>query len=351
MNTEMSVQGRPLCFGDSKGDHLPYEKCRNCSHHDNCLISGLVAEIDSSIDVDLASSDHGIKSIAVPDDDGVTDGASAPTPAPAPAPRTLLANAHGAKRQSIADYVFDGVGSRADFVLMTDDELKAAHTSICERTYSRSASPVSYMAVRGDYCASSLVMNERGLRPTRFRSACQGAAWTRGMVWNDDLKTMSKDMSVIDLHCLHSSGVRSQVNDYEFLNLLATENFDFDLAAGFVATKWKTESRVGKLLVLSDVEQWQVKKLASSSIQASWKRVINEAPAVEQRLKSAARRRPHLASEIQDYTRLWIADAICEDGNQRLIGIVHGWQKGARPLAPSTLSAKLKTMRRWTKAS
>jgi hypothetical protein len=347
MNTNMSVQGRPLCFGDSKGDRLPYERCRSCRHHHDCLISGLVAEIDASIEADLAGSDSGGKAIAALDDIAIADAVSASTPAP----RMLLANAHGAKRQPITDYVFDGVRNRADFMLMSDEELEAAHTSICKRTYSRSASPATYTAIRGDYCAASVVMNERGLRPPRFRSACKGAAWARGVIWTDELKAMSNDMKVIDLHWLHCAGVRSQVNDYEFRDLFAAVDFDTDLAARFVATNWKTESRVGRILVLADVEQWQVKKLASVSVDARWKNVLNEALVVEQRLKSAACRRARLAPEIQDYTRLWIAEAICGNGGQRLIGMVHGWQKGARPLAPSTLSSKLKTMRRWTKAS
>jgi hypothetical protein len=161
---------------------------------------------------------------------------------------------------------------------------------------------------------------------------------------------MSNDMKVIDLHWLHCAGVRSEVKDYEFRNLFATDNFDFDLASRFVATNWKTESRVAKILVLADVEQWQVKKLASPAVDAQWKRVVDEALTVEQRLKSAACRRPRLAPEIHDYALLWIAEAICGNAGQRLVGLVHGWQKGARPLAPSTLSSKLKTMRRWTKA-
>jgi hypothetical protein len=186
------------------------------------------------------------------------------------------------------------------------------------------------MAVRAGYCAASIVMNERGLRPTRFRSACQGAPWSPKLVWTDEQKTMSKDMTIIDLHWLHCAGVRSAVRDYEFGDLLAQDNFDFCLASGFVATNWKTESRVNKILLLSDFEQWQVRKLASSSVNAIWKKVFVDALAIEQRLKTVARRKPRLAPEIDDHTSLWVADTICSDGNQRLIGIVHGWLKGAQ---------------------
>lgn len=270
---------------------------------------------------------------------------------PTAAPVTLRPTAPGGTSASSAHYAFDGTGDHSAFSLMSDQELEAAHTEICERTYSRSASPVSYMTVRGDYCAASIVMNERGLRPPRFREACQGAAWSRAVVWTEDLKAMSSDMKVIDLHWLHRAGIRSSVDDYEFSDLLARDDFDFDLAAGFVATRWKTEARVGKILALADAEQWQLKKLSSAAINALWKNVLSEARVIEQRLKSAAWRRPHLLPDIQDHKRLWIADTICGGKNQNLIGLVHGWQKGALPLAASTLSSKLKTMRRRTKAS
>lgn len=262
----------------------------------------------------------------------------------APVPATVT-------KASPANYEFVGLELRKMYTGLSNEELEAEHTRLCEQTWPRHTKPVCYSQIRDSYCAASIVMNERGLRPPRFRAACKGEKWQRGMTWTDEMKAMSNDMKIIELDWLHGAGVCSPVRDYEFSELLKSKEFDFDLATRFVITKWKAETRAMRILVLADVEQWQLSKLASAEVNKRWSRVIDDAIAVERRLKSAAYRRPQLAHEVDDFKRLWIADQMCGGVDQRLIGMVHGWQKGKPPLAASTLSGKLKSMRRWTTES
>lgn len=347
MKIETSTQDHPHCFGLRDSNHRPTQSCHSCSHDHDCMLTTALAEIDPSVEIDWGDVESANTAMTGKHDDGAAKVVFALTPTKAKS----LTKESPAKPPVTEVYSFNGIENRADFLAMSDEQLENAHTRICERTYSRSKSPESYWGVRAEFCAASIVLNERGLRPPRFRSACHSVAWKPSMTWSEEMKTMSKDMMIIDLHHLHCFGIRSTVDDYEFKNLLTNDIFDFELAARFVSAKWKKQARVDKLLTLSDVEQWQCRKLASASFEKRWKDVVNQSAAVEQRLKSAAYRNPRLNPEIQDYTRLWIADTICADGNQRLIGLFHGWQRGAKPLAQSTLSSKLKTMRRWTKPS
>jgi hypothetical protein len=39
------------------------------------------------------------------------------------------------------------------------------------------------------------------------------------MTWTEEMKAMSNDMKIIELHWLHRVGVRSLVKDYEFREL------------------------------------------------------------------------------------------------------------------------------------
>jgi hypothetical protein len=247
----------------------------------------------------------------------------------------------------LAGYVFPTLKMAESYASVSNQELDAAHTKLCEKTFSRGAQ-LPYPAVREQYCSLSIAMNERGLRPPRLRQACQGKSWKPGEEWTDEMKAMSNDMKIIELHWLHRSGLRSLVKDYQFRELFQSNVFDFELATEFVFAKWKAETRATRILHLSDVQQWQVSKLASAEVNKKWVRILDEASDVELHLKNAACRKPLLSNEVDDFTRLWIADAVCAGAPQRLIGIVHGWLKGEAPLAAGTLSAKLKRMRHWT---
>jgi hypothetical protein len=203
----------------------------------------------------------------------------------------------------------------------------------------------SYHNERGDWCAIHTVMNERQLRPPRFRPYIafpknwRVAGSSRAQQWS------ALDRQIIDLHWLHASGYRHEMRDAGFANLLNCDTFSFVLARQFVQQPWSKKSRIVNILGLPDELQWPLSTYALDSVSARIKELGDESGRVTTRLKSLAIRRPKLLPNVDDYGMLWFADQLCGGKDQRLIARVYGWKKGEKPLAASTLSQKLRQMR------
>ncbi|RBA23281.1 hypothetical protein [Herminiimonas fonticola] len=221
-----------------------------------------------------------------------------------------------------------------------------------------------YTAIRSFVCAINLVMNERGLRPPRFRelrkvpfkrrpasfSTVKVPGVPNPSLLTPEQELLSSDRKMIDLHWLYAQGKRDRVKDRTYRDLFDQPEFDFELAAEFLANDWTSEARVNSIFKLTDVEQWQLASLVSNSIQKQWQKIDDQALNVDRILRNHALIRPQLAADVKDFKYLWVANEIAGGTSQSLVARVLGWQKGEPPLSASTISAKLKKMKRWTVA-
>lgn len=222
---------------------------------------------------------------------------------------------------------------------------------------------MDYTAIRPYVCAINLVMNERGLKPPRFRESRKVPPKFRPPssivrvpgVPNPSLLTpeealLSSDRKMIDLHWLYAQGKRDKVKDRNYRDLFDQPEFDFELAAEFLAKDWKTETRANSIFRFAEIEEWQLASLVSQSVQKQWRKIDDQALKVDRILRNHALIRPQLAADVKDFKYLWVANEITGGAPQSLVARVFGWQKGEAPLSASTISAKLKRMKRWTVA-
>ena len=89
--------------------------------------------------------------------------------------------------------------------------------------------------------------------------------------------------------------------------------------------------------------------LRSKEVDDAWRNASTAMnTTIDRRLREQAVKEPVLKPHIEDLKHLWVADKIAGNMGQKVIGEVHGWLSGATPLAASTLSQKLRRMRRRT---
>ena len=151
---------------------------------------------------------------------------------------------------------------------------------------------------------------------------------------------------IIDLHWLHSRGYRRQLHDIRFRDFLTGDDFNVEMAEQFATESWSSDVRVNKIMLLSDVEQWQMGVLRSKVVWNTLDALNKDSLVVNRKLRSAAERTSKLLfDQVDDFTQLWIADQMCSGKHHELISRVHGWMRGNTPLTKATMSAKLKRMR------
>lgn len=248
---------------------------------------------------------------------------------------------------ALVNYSFVGFDLRSAYASMSNKDLEAELTKLCDHTYNHSSPQLSYFEVRDRYCAINMLMNERRLLPPRFRSKCMGKKFVPGMEWSKESKYQSNDRKIIDLHWLHSNGITDKLDDIEFRDLLSVEKFDFLKASGFVQKNWKSETRVQKILVLANHAQLQLAILSSTEVNDRWDDLRSKSKAILRTLRNAASSKPRLTSAVvEDFKLLWLAESLCDGHGLGMTAIIHGWLKGESPLATSTLSTKLKRLHR-----
>jgi hypothetical protein len=242
----------------------------------------------------------------------------------------------------ITSYTFPEVISNAVTLrALADAELHAKLDDLCHAK--RLGARETYSAIREEVCAIAIAMNMQGLRAPRFRRMRKVTPLGAAAL---DEQLLSNDRKMIDLHWLHCHGERREVHDPDFRKLLATADFDFTLASEFCSRKWKTESRVVNILVLTDFEQWQLSALVASGVHKQAAHLEMAAKGVEKRLREIATARTQLRAQVVPLTALWKASEICKGmtATDRLVGQFYSWQLGEKPLAKSTLSKKLKLL-------
>lgn len=287
--------------------------------------------------------------------------APAGTPATARRVPTGSASGHAAAGEELAGhgvapvlkevevYCFpDTAAKQAQLSALADHELRAAMDALLKGRNAE-GSLSSYLSIRDAYCAMSEVMNRRGLMPPRFRPQRSLPAPVMGRKATPDDTLMMRDRQVIDLHWLHCAGKRDELDAGEFTSLFAADEFDFDRASKLAAKSWKTEVKIAKVLNLDVHEEWQMACLRSKGVDDAWRNALRSMRTViDRRLREQAFVEPGLKKDIEDLKLLWVADKMAGELGLAAISKVHGWLACKAPLALSTMSAKLRRMRRRT---
>lgn len=207
-----------------------------------------------------------------------------------------------------------------------------------------------YHLFRDQYCAISMVMNQRGIQPPIFRPKRSLPKPIKGQKPDLSDTLMMLDRQVIDLHWLHCRGKRDLLATHKyFAELFAEEEFNIDLAAEFACKSWSIASKTHKVLDLMDFDQWQMAYFRGKPIEDSWRNAeLTMNSTIDKRLRQHTLKKQEFAAHVQGLKQLWLADKMASDLGQKMVGQVYGWLTGEEPLAKGTLSAKLKRMKRRT---
>lgn len=270
----------------------------------------------------------------------------------------------GGEEEVAGRYSFGGTALIDSYRSKNCEQLDHYLNGFIHRTTPSDRERFSYDRIRDHVCAINIVMNERGVKPPRFRESRKvpykpKPKYTtpkvpgvpRPSLLSLEEQMLSHDRKMIDLHWLHETGKRDKVNDVIFRDMFDREHFDFDLASKFIEKDWTTEKRAVEILQLSNIEQWQLATLASKSVQSEWKKVNERALGIEKILRDNAFKRPQIKGDISDFKLLWTANEMAGKLSQKFVATVLGWLKGKEPLSASTISAKLKRVRKWTIAT
>lgn len=270
---------------------------------------------------------------------------TAASKAKAVAPEALKAGQpkHDPAKRLVESYYFPDVGiAKANFMRITAaervDTLKILLGRAC-----------AYHQVREEYCALSLAMNECGDVPPKFRSMRQLPRRTAKATPDETL--MLRDRQVIDMHWLHSRGKRDELPDRAFTTLFVDDELDFDMAEVLASKAWTNEIKAEKVLNLIPHEQFQLACLHIKAVADTWRNAENSMKTtIDRRLREQLVSEPSLKPHIEDLKLLWLAEKLMSNQGLSAVAKMHGWLSGKAPLSISTLSTKLKRMRRRTTA-
>lgn len=206
-----------------------------------------------------------------------------------------------------------------------------------------------YHQIREEYCALSLAMNVCGEVPPKFRFMRPLPRRTAKATFDDTL--MMRDRQVIDMHWLHCRGKREELPDRAFTTLFVDDELDFDMA-GFLAGKvWTNEIKAERVLNLIPHEQLQLACLRTKAVADTWRNAeCSMKTTIDRRLREQLVSEPSLKPHIEDLKLLWLADKVVGGEGLAATAKMHGWLSGKAPLSITTLSTKLKRMRRRTAA-
>lgn len=261
----------------------------------------------------------------------------------APAAPTAEQPQHEPAKHLVESYCFPDVEiAKANFMRVTAGERLDAVKSLL-------GSACAYHQIREEYCALSLAMNECGDVPPKFRFMRPLPRQTVKATPDDTL--MMRDRQVIDMHWLHSRGKRDESPDRTFNTLFVDEELDFDMAGALASKAWTNEIKADKVLNLIPYEQFQLAILRTKAVADTWRNAEHSMKTtIDRRLREQLVSEPNLKPHIEDLKLLWLAEKLMSDQGLSAVAKMHGWLTGKAPLSISTLSTKLKRMRRRTSA-
>lgn len=250
---------------------------------------------------------------------------------------------HDPAKRLVESYYFPDVClAQVDFTpLNSNDQTRALKALI--------GTAGAYHQIREEYCAIALAMNERGEVPPKFRPQRPLPPRTQKATSDDTL--MMRDRQVIDMHWLHCRGKREELPDRAFATLFVEEELDIDVAGVLASKAWTNEIKADKVLNLIPHEQLQLACLRTKAVAEAWRNAESSMKTtIDRRLRKQLVSEPSLKPHIEDLKLLWLAEKVLDGEGLAAVAQMHGWLAGKAPLSISTLSTKLKRMRRRTAA-
>ena len=277
------------------------------------------------------------------------------TPPASVAPETMVAPPSArlthseAAAKELSCYSFPGLNNVDDERLSSlgDNELADALKKLV-KLKGEDGKLVSYLDIRFEMCGINEIMNRRGVLPPAFRDQRSLPA-PKGQKYTDEHAIIMCDRQMIDLAWLHSRGKRDLLVKGEFADLFTSDTLDYDLAEKLVRKGWSAQSKTEKVLNLTPYDQWQMASFRTKVERDKWRNAeVSAESTIVMRLREHAVRNRGFVPHVTEMKLLWLADKIASDKGQKVVAEVFGWLTGEHSLMPSTISAKLKRMRRRT---
>lgn len=209
--------------------------------------------------------------------------------------------------------------------------------------------PSSYEDHRESFCALNLELNRREVTfAPRFRGAPRP---TYGAPTPAE-RLLGLDRQIIDLHWLHSRGVKRRIATDIYEDLLLEEEFNFDMAQDFAAEAWTGDHKAA-LLSLPTQLQWQLDTLQPSNFADRFRRLRNGErsgdrmrakglPQIRAELENSIINLPQCRGSIDEWATLWLCYQMIGDKAPAALVSLYSVATGTTPMAPSSISRKLK---------
>ncbi|WP_157160252.1 hypothetical protein [Cupriavidus sp. BIS7] len=208
--------------------------------------------------------------------------------------------------------------------------------------------PSSYEDHRESFCAISLELNRREVT---FAPRFRGTPRPTHMAPTLAEQLLGLDRQIIDLHWLHSRGIKQRIITENYEDLLFEEEFDFGLAQEFAAEVWTSDHKAA-LLSLPAHLQWQLDTLQPSRFADRYRRLRNGErsggrtkaqglPQIRARLEDSIINSPQHRSSIDDWLTLWLCHQMIDSKAPAALASLFSLATGTTPMAPSSVSRKL----------
>jgi len=208
--------------------------------------------------------------------------------------------------------------------------------------------PSSYEEHRESFCALNLELNRREVT---FAPRFRGTPRPTHRAPTPSEQLLGLDRQIIDLHWLHSRGIKRRIATDSYGDLLLEEGFDFDLAQEFAAEVWTSDHKAA-LLSLPTQLQWQLDTIQPSSFADRFRRLCNGErsggriktkglPQIRAALENSIINSPQHSGNIDEWATLWLCHKMIDTEAPAALASLYSFATGTAPMASSSISRKL----------
>lgn len=201
---------------------------------------------------------------------------------------------------------------------------------------------------RESFCALNLELNRREVT---FAPRFRGTPRPTHRAPTPAEQLLGLDRQIIDLHWLHSRGVKRRIATDNYEVLLLDEEFDFSLAQEFAAEVWTSDHKAG-LLSLPTHLQCQLDTLQPSSFADRIRRLRNGErsggrmkakglPQIRAELENSIINTPQHRGSIDEWVTLWLCHQMIDKEAPAALASLYSLATGTAPMASSSISRKL----------
>lgn len=207
-----------------------------------------------------------------------------------------------------------------------------------------------YAAVRDQFCACSLALNELGMLAPRFRPQ---PLVTPKEGRKPQCAILHRDHLIIDAHWLWCAKTVSVFKGKYDRLLDPSLPFDFALAGAYAQENWASHHRAEEQFMLPDEIQWQLLTTKSKEhvethrklfdgVRVDTTKIPAKVKAIQKLMAGWAKQSPKIRGEEQHYADLWAArEMLGRKATAKSIAELAGLMSGHPPLEASTARKKL----------